>query len=381
MLCGDFGDDAIMTFDFNGKPGRRVVIVPDPNPRNPFISIIGQGLERLGCEVGGLKDQLGSNNESESLPVIMNWFEEVVGTSRYALRVYWEKMRTCKKIIRSGSSIVYVVHNRVPHDVMGDIDYYLTMRLRKYLCKVSRRIVILCDETRATLREQLGERDFEKVKKKIVKIPHPSYAGAYPEVDFDYRAEYGINRDAFLFVFTGAIRQYKNIELIIDTARFFKEEGLDAAFLVMGRCNDRGYFLQLQERAEGLNNLKLIAEYVPDEKIVSLIRNSDALILPYNINSSLNSGTAILAFTYGRTVVCPRIGTIKEYPDRLTYSYEYFSHQDELRQLEQSAKRAFLEWRENPTAFARRGDELAGLVANDANGELVAQRYLEALWG
>lgn len=370
-----------MSIDCNIKQGGQVTIVPDPNPKNPFISIIGRGLESMGCEVNGLKDCLDSAQEQEARPVILNWFEEVVGTPRYALRVYREKMRTCKKLVRSGSPLIYVVHNRVPHDVMGKTDCFLTMRLRKYLCKVSHRIVILCDETRSVLKNQLGDREFGKIEQKITKIPHPSYAGAYPEDDFDCRMEYGIDRDVFLFVFTGAIRPYKNIELIIDTARYFKNEGLDAAFLVIGRCNDREYFKKLQQRATDLDNVTLISEYVPNERLVSLVRSSDALLLPYNMNSSLNSGTAVLAFTYGRTVVCPRIGTIKEYPDDLTYTYTYHSHQEELKQLEQAAARAFLEWEDDSRAFARKGEELAILVKRDATAGRVAQCYAEALWG
>lgn len=369
-----------MSIDCNTMQGRRVTVVPDPNPKNPFISIVCQGLESLGCEVDGLNDRLGSEREQEAYPVILNWFEEVVGTPRYALHVYREKMRTCRKLVQSGSSLVYVVHNRVPHDVMGKTDYFLTMRLRKYLCKVSRRIVVLCDEARSVLGEQLGEREFGKIEHKITKIPHPSYAGAYPQDDFDCRTEYGIDKDAFLFVFTGAIRPYKNIELIIDTARYFRNEGLDAVFLVIGRCNDQDYFKKLQKRAAGLDNVTLIAEYVPNERIVSLVRSSDALLLPYNMNSSLNSGTAVLAFTYGRTVVCPRMGTIKEYPDDLTYAYTYHSHQEELNKLTQAAKRAFLEWKDDSRAFVRKGDDLAVLVERDANVNRVAQRYAEALW-
>lgn len=370
-----------MSYVLDEDQKKQVIIVPDPNPKNPYISIIKRGLEEQGYVVGGLRKRDEDPVLWSRSPVILNWFEEVVGTPRYALHLYRKKMQACKQIAKSGCALIYVIHNRAPHDVIGKFDYRLTMRLRRHLCKISRHIVILSDQTRDVLKNQLGRCFYGQIEKKIVKIPHPSYATAYSEDAHDYRAEYGISHGAFLFVFTGAIRAYKNIELIIDVARFFKKRNYNAVFLVMGRCNDGNYLKKLQNQVNDLDNLILVPEYVPNEHMVSLIRSANAMLLPYDMKSSLNSGTVLLAFTFGRTVVCPCIGTIEEYPENLTYSYSYRSDQDEKTGLKHAAERAYLDWKINPRAFNQKGIELANLVETDSSASSVALSYVNTFRG
>ncbi|MGX7835548.1 glycosyltransferase, partial [Campylobacter fetus subsp. venerealis] len=110
-------------------------------------------------------------------------------------------------------------------------------------------------------------------------------------------------------LFLGAIKPYKNIELLIDLAKKFP---LDIQLTVAGNPSSDSYRSELEALALDTQNIKLDLTFIPDEELPGYIHESDLLILPYSLASSLNSGTVILAFSYGRTVICPRIGTIDD---------------------------------------------------------------------
>jgi len=66
----------------------------------------------------------------------------------------------------------------------------------------------------------------------------------------------------------------------------------------------------------------------------------DLLVAPYDLHSALNSGTLWMAFSYARTIICPRLGCIKDIPtiDQFAYIYDYTDNSEHVFKLTEILK-------------------------------------------
>ena len=353
----------------------KAVYYPTSSSENAFQKIVQDGLRRGGYDIVGLGEYVKAGGK-EPVPVFLNWYDDVSHGKGTVCRLkYLRNRAVISRIGARGGRIAYVVHNRQPHDSEGSVGFKLSIELRRHLCDMAAQIVILCDETRSVLRQQLGEAAFRDVESKIVKVPHPTFTGAYGDSGRDYRAEFGIGADKFLFVFTGLIRPYKGVEKVLDVAREFQGLGNGAEFLIAGKCSSLEYQSEIAAKARELGNVHLCFGFVENEDIGCLMRASDALIQPYDIKSSLNSGSCYLAFSYGRTVVCPEIGTTKEFGPNLTYTYDYESDAEHREAIIDAAAKAYGDWRTDKAAFEAKGRELKRITDAENSWERTSERY------
>lgn len=353
----------------------RVVYSPKGPTDNAFTSIVQSGMECNGCEILGM-DEFFARDDDEPLPVILNWADEVHSRNAlFGFRQLLKQRLRIRRIVAKGGRIVYVIHNRVPHDTTSKSNLLLSVQLRRSLCEAARCVVVLCDETKSVLEEQLGPAGYASVAPKIRKIPIPTYTGFYPESAKDWRGGLGIAPDSFLFVFSGFVRPYKGIELILDVAKYFKDKGYRADFLITGRCNTPEYREAIYSLADGLDNVHLSLEFVKNEELGSLLGSADAVLLPLDTRSSLNSSSCYLAFSYGKTVVCPSNGTLKEFNPELVYTYEDASSELRRGQIAAAAERAYLDWAGNPRAFAEKGRALKSIVDTENSAQAIGAMY------
>lgn len=357
----------------------KIVYIPEGSTDNAYTSIIKESLEQNGCEVITINEFLSRKNK-ETVPVILNWFDEV--KSRNCILTYFKYVKRKMRLLQfrlKGARIVYVIHNRKPHDVFNKSDLFFSQKLRMRLCKVSSSVVVLCDETRKVLMEQLGHGTYSKIESKIFKVPIPTYTGYYDKSGRKWREEFKIDPDNFLFVFTGLIRKYKGIQLIIDVAKYFQDKNYDADFIVAGKCVPKCYQESIEEMASGIKNLHLSFGFVDDGDLAELSSTADAFLLPLNQKSSLNSSTVYLAFSFGKNVVCPNIGTIKEFDPNLVYSYDYENVDEHRENIIRTAEHAYLDRKSSKDGFNSVGARLKQIVDDQNSVENVGAKFREAI--
>ena len=69
----------------------------------------------------------------------------------------------------------------------------------------------------------------------------------------------------------------------------------------------------ITQRIAGCANIKFMPGFIPDDQIQVYMNASDAVILPYR--DILTSGAAILAMSFGRACIAPRLGCINDILD------------------------------------------------------------------
>ena len=119
-----------------------------------------------------------------------------------------------------------------------------------------------------------------------------------------------------------------------------------------------------------------LACFLPDEDVGACINRHSILVLPYSLESSLNSGTIFLAFSYKRTVISPLIGTLKEFGDAdFFYAYDYTNYQEHKRNLKDTINQAIKDWQANQTVFIEKGLKAYYRVKEENSFEKITELY------
>lgn len=89
-------------------------------------------------------------------------------------------------------------------------------------------------------------------------------------------------------------------------------------------------------------NIILKPGFVSNADMEAFLRCSDVLVLPYNMTSSMNSGAMIMAFSYGKTAIVPRIAMADDISnEKLAFVYDYETDEENCIALKENMEQAF----------------------------------------
>jgi glycosyltransferase involved in cell wall biosynthesis len=203
-------------------------------------------------------------------------------------------------------SIVWTVHNVLPHD-KADID--TAVRVRRAIVEAADLIHIMNERTP----EQV-EPYYSLAGKRLFYSPHPSYLGDHPRTVTREAArfELGLRPETTVFLCFGAIQPYKGIEELIAAAQDLARDRpeLDWALVVAGIAKDEELVRRIRQ-VEALDERLLFYPHkIPIEDVQYLFRAADYAVCAYR--SSLNSGAAMLAVSFGVPLVAPETVAFSE---------------------------------------------------------------------
>ncbi|MFN3998937.1 glycosyltransferase family 4 protein [Algoriphagus sp.] len=346
-----------------------VIFNPSENKENKYIDMLVNALKTAGYEVVPLDGLLSSWKHFKSIQLVhLNWFENLDESSKGAtLKSFFRKLIALIAIRLGNKKLVWTMHNRISHEKKSG---KWSNILSSLLIRWADSIVIHSEESRVRLSEISPI-----FLSKVVHIPHPDFIGIYGPILPSAAHEL---ENPIKLVFIGAIKPYKNIELLIRLARKFPDS-IDIS--IMGNPNTPEYKNEIQELGKGLPNLHLKFEFIQDEELPEILANSDLVILPYNLESSLNSGTVILAFSYQKTVICPKIGTINDFGkvNSAIFSYDYSTAEEHFEKLVDRINLALELRKTNPLIFEEMGQAMFSMV-QEQNDKAIAGQKLVALY-
>ena len=238
----------------------------------------------------------------------LHWLGNIIGDTENSdianqrIEEFLQQIDTMKD---NGFSIIWTVHNILPHDaVLQDCQIKLRVELVKR-CDI---IHTMCEDT-----VQLSEAFFSIPEDKVVNVPHPTYETFYPTQysDLESRFQLNINHDEFVFLFFGSIQAYKGLH---DLVRAFKE--LDSKtdkklkLIIAGKVYNQSNFKTIKNEIDVSENIALFQNRIPNEDVQHYFKAANVCVCPYRI--TLNSGVAHLSHTFGTPVIGPNVGGFKE---------------------------------------------------------------------
>ncbi len=340
-----------------------IIFNPPDNSENQYIRILVSGIEKNEFLISQLDDLFKSRSHFKSIRLVhLNWFENLDESSKGSMwKSFFRKTVALAAIKATGKKLVWTMHNRLSHEKGSG---KLSNILVKLLLKNSDAVVIHCAATEAVLREI-----YPKFSGKILLIPHPHFIGTYgPKLGLPMKPQ-----EPLKLLFLGAVKPYKNLELLIRTSREF---GDAIQLTIAGKPASESYAEELRRIAFGTRQIDLRLGFVEDLEIPALIGESDLLILPYDMRSSLNSGTVLLAFSYARTVICPRIGTIDELNGGKlgVFTYSYSSESEHKSKLREAIQNALELIKQDPNALLQMGMKMMEHVRKENDPAIATEK-------
>ena len=179
-------------------------------------------------------------------------------------------------------------------------------RLARYaIAWLAHDVIVHCQEAKRLL-----ARRFQRSWRVHV-LPLPSYADMHPNVvpAAEARQRLQIESDRFVAAFLGGIRPNKGLEELI--AAFAQVDDPRAVLLIAGRpWPPEEYVQQIGQLVRDDSRILLRAQEVPDAEMQLYLNAADVVVFPFK--QVLTSSSVILAMSFGRPVIVPRLGCLPE---------------------------------------------------------------------
>ncbi|HEY1939980.1 MAG TPA: glycosyltransferase [Candidatus Angelobacter sp.] len=197
--------------------------------------------------------------------------------------------------------IVHTYHGHVFHSYFGRAKTRLCLAIERALGLITTQVVAISDSQK---RELCGKYRVIAAEKTTVISNGFHFAQFSSQEREAARKQFGIDKDAFVFVWAGRMAPVKDVELLGHVIRKAVSTASKAFFLVVGDGEEKP---RLESQIQGCNNVKLLGWWRDMDQIW---RTADAAIL-----TSRNEGTPsclIEAMAAGLPFVATNVGGIQD---------------------------------------------------------------------
>lgn len=200
-----------------------------------------------------------------------------------------------------GIRVIWTVHNQSNHERRHEsIDRW-----------VSRRIVNVADAVQVW--DERTERELESYLdtrlENVVRIPHGNYVPIYSLTNENcetIRRDLDLDPKKRTFLYFGRIRPYKQVPELLRTWRDLDPS--DAQLIIAGNSKNEATTQTIESLAVDRDDILIDIRYIPGKEVPRYFGACDVAIFPYR--NIFNSGSVLLAMTFGQPFVAPRLGAI-----------------------------------------------------------------------
>jgi beta-1,4-mannosyltransferase len=202
-----------------------------------------------------------------------------------------------------GTKVIWTIHNLGSHEHMYP---RLEALYRPIFARLIDGAIALTDSGKRAALEYYH--DLKRVP--VTTIRHGHYCSEYPNwlAASDARALLGINSTDSVILCFGQLRPYKNVNHLIHVYR--KIDQTDMHLIIAGRPYSSESASRIRADALGSDNIQLHLDTIDAERVQIFINAADLMVFPYR--DILNSGTAILALSFGCPVLGPNKGAFQD---------------------------------------------------------------------
>lgn len=286
-------------------------MMPDFRAGNPYQSMLATALERVGATVSfpaGYRRGFPVWRAVSQKPadvLHLHWLSPYLkGRNVFSAAVYAAKFCCDLCLVRlSGVKLVWTIHNQVSHEAQFP---GIETVVQKFVGRLANGMIVHSEAARR------GMAATGLSTERVRVIPHGHYAGAYsgPVPASQARRTLAWDAGKMIFLYFGMVRPYKNIEGLIEAWRGLPALAERGMLVIAGDAADPAYRGQIQDLAEGVPGLNLQLKRIPDDRVHLYFSASDVVVLPFN--RILTSGSLLLAMSFGKPIVAPRLETVGE---------------------------------------------------------------------
>lgn len=301
----------------------------------------------------------------------LNWYENIYGGNvcvavvQYLIKnllLIFAKIRKVK--------IIVSMHNKCQHDSKHK---KLSAWMYKRVFHSADKIIVFSKSGISDLHPYLSKSSIEQ---KACFIPPINYENVYPYVEHDWISKLESTEQLNICMVGSLNHPYKNVKMVLRIAK--RLSSMPIKFIFAGKLGEEKTEEYNKEIA-GYNNILGIFRFIRDDEMAQLLSVSDIIIMPYDVSSISNSGTARLAFSYGRTVICPRVPSLEDIPEDLIFTYTYLTEKEHEEKVTESILKAFSEYCNDKSSLDEKGKQLKKIMQENNSYELIKSRYSSIL--
>ena len=287
-----------------GEGGNVVVFYPPWTELNPYLSCVYGGIKHKAMK-GDIYTALGLQCSGKFGGVVfhLHWtdplIQKVAADEADASRRLYEFIWAMEQFQQAGGKIVWTVHNSEPHDNKFPTQESV---LGRELIERASQIITHNESGKRYLTSQ-----FAAPVGKLAVAPHGNYIGKYRNsVSRDRaRQELGVPPGFRHFVFVGQMRRYKGIDDLIEAYRRIRGQHKRVFLTLAGSVPDETYRRELSACLADIEGTKFSPSFVPADRMQLYLNAADMVVLPYK--NILTSGSVMLAYSFARSVIVPRL--------------------------------------------------------------------------
>lgn len=225
----------------------------------------------------------------------------------------WNTLWSLHLIKWLGYKLIWTAHNALPHEQQTADD----KRVLRATTKLANAVIVHSSQTLNDLRELGANTD------RAVIIPHGNYDGVYPIslTRGQAREVLGINDRETAILFFGNIRPYKGVEdNLLPAFSKLSKNTKHLKLIIAGKCLNQKLSKTINDFAAKHDNVTFAEGSVADSDVAQFFQAADVVCLPFK--SITTSGSVILAATFSKPIITPRLGAIKDIPKDVGVLYD-----------------------------------------------------------
>lgn len=205
------------------------------------------------------------------------------------------------------SHLVYTAHNILPHD-HNVFDYYL-----RYPVYKSASTIIVHTEKIKTDLQQTYQLDVDKIQ--VIPAVKPVSGTRDDSINQQLaREKLGIGDDAKVLLFFGYIREYKGLDLLLESFDKARSTINNLILVVAGKPHSTDLLRRYEQKIKMMaysDSVMFYPEYIPKDEVDYYFKASDAIALPYKHIDF--SGILQEAFAYKKPVLATDVGNFADF--------------------------------------------------------------------
>ncbi|MFX1495693.1 MAG: glycosyltransferase [Promethearchaeota archaeon] len=146
------------------------------------------------------------------------------------------------------------------------------------------------------------------------------------------RGRLALSDREIVFLYFGTIRPNKGVLRLTDTFRKFQSRRV--RLLIVGEPASEAIRSKIMRCCKSDSRIRAFLQFVPAKDVQLYLNAADVVVLPFQ--DILTSGSALLAMSFGKPVIAPRMGCIPEVLDsRGAFLYDHNEKEGILKAIHQ----------------------------------------------
>ena len=284
----------------------------DYHETNPYQDMLYGGLGEMGAVAVPTMEAfdpagLGDFTRADTRVFHIHWTAPILGPATSGVdataRVR-QALAGLDAFRRGGGRLIWTVHNALPHECRHQAQ---EVELRQGLADRADVVHVMCASTAEAVSGL-----YSLPADRTVVIPHSSFLGVYGDaLDRATARRYlGVDKDDIVLLAIGGIRRYKGIDRLLDAFDQALRAERRLRLVVAGRPGRFDEVGELEKRCRQHRRVISRFERIEDADLQVYLKGSDVAVLPHR--AVLNSGSLLLAYTFGLPVIAPATGCLAD---------------------------------------------------------------------